>query len=48
VLFVQETVLRGSSRPVELWTVPGSAQAGGDEATAPPAAAESPAASLTP
>jgi adenylate cyclase len=48
VLFVHETVLRGSSRPVELWTVPSAAQAGGDEGTAPAAAAESAAASLTP
>jgi adenylate cyclase len=38
VLFVQETVLRGSSRPVELWTVPETAEAGGDAGLVPAAA----------
>ncbi|MDT5283611.1 MAG: adenylate cyclase, partial [Mycobacterium sp.] len=47
VLFVQETVLRGSSRPVELWTVPGSAESGNDQGPTSAAATEGPAASLT-
>jgi adenylate cyclase len=50
IVLVQETVLRGSSRPTKLWTAPETAQAGGDAGLVPAAttAADSQAPSLTP
>jgi adenylate cyclase len=50
IVLVQETVLRGSGRPTKLWTVPETAQAGGDAGLVPAAAtvADSQAPSLTP